>query len=159
MLHGVEGVDQICDFFLIRIEQPLEEDVIEGSHVVPADDVVDPLVVDLTCRNDLDERLIKLHILGHLRILEPLLLDLCSFAHLDALDELAPQLVQPALQRVDGVELIGEQLLNSPALLEVAGSDLMVIGGEDVKLDLREGKEQAAEEKSADGSEYVYQHL
>jgi hypothetical protein len=64
--HGVEGVDEVANFFWVGIEKALEEDAVEGSHVVPTDHVIDPLVVDLATRYRLPQLLIHPQIRIHL---------------------------------------------------------------------------------------------
>jgi hypothetical protein len=64
----MEGFDQIINLLFSSIDEPFEEYFVERGHVIPADYVVNPFVIDLACLDCLYEGLIELDILGNLRI-------------------------------------------------------------------------------------------
>jgi hypothetical protein len=58
----MHGLHQVFDLFGGGLEQSFEEVAVEGGHVVPTDDVVGPLVVDLTASQCLPQLLVDIDI-------------------------------------------------------------------------------------------------
>ena len=131
IFHRMHGIDQVIDLLSLGLEESLEEDLVEGSHVVPADHVVDPFIVDLALLDGLYQSLIQLHVLLYFQGLR-------LRSSLTGLFDCIPEGVELMLKGIDGAELAGKQFLYMPALFEVAGAQHVVVRGEDVGLELGE---------------------
>lgn len=61
--HAVHGLDEVVDFVAVGLYESLQEHLVKRSHVVPADYVVDPLVVYLALLDRLHQLLVYSHVL------------------------------------------------------------------------------------------------